>query len=189
MVNIIPVLFLIALIAFVSSFLIWIVVSLLKKYKLSNVFNLIVIISGIVFLISCIAIPISMEIESTPLLEPEITTEEKEFFHIFKTENTDVDLGMFSLIILGEIDGKLTSTNDFIVFYRSSENEITEERIESENSKFIIVENAEDEKIVIENHTYYEQQNYYSPPKIEEDYVETHYKLYVTEKTFKEIFE
>lgn len=182
-------LFLISIITFAISFLTWIIVSLLKKSKLSSIFNRIAIISGIVALISPILIIISMEIETTPLPTPEITTIEKDFYYISKTENADIDLGMFSLIIFGEIDGKLTSTNDLTIFYRSAENEITEECIESGNSKFIIVENTDDEKIVIETHTYYEQQNYYSTPRVEEDYVETHYKLYVTEETFKEIFE
>lgn len=182
-------LFVFAVICFIGSLLVELVFAILKKLKAVNVLKIIAFVCAIVIFGSLIATLIAIEFETISISTPKISTVEKEFFYISKMENTDVDLGMFSLIIFGEIDGKLTSTNDFIVFYRSPENELIEERIEGENSKFIIVENAEDEKIVIENHTYYEQQNYYSPPKIEEDYVETHYKLYVTEKTFKEIFE
>lgn len=182
-------LFIFAVICFIGSLLVELVFAILKKRKVTNVFKTIAAVFAIVIFISIIAILIAIEVETTPLPEPEITTIEKEFYYISKTENIDVDLGMFSLIIFGEIDGTLTSNDEFIVFYRSEENEITDERIESEKLKFIIVENTEDEKIVIETHTYYEQKNYYSTPKVEVDYTENHYKLYVTEKTFKEIFE
>ena len=185
MTNILIVLWVISLIVFIPSFVILLIGVLLKNTKLFMVSSNIMLGSIIAFIVFFLGSIFSMKLETTQLPEPEISTIEKEFFYISKTENTDIDLRK-SLV---GFDGELISNNDFNVFYRSEENEITEERIEHENLKFIIVENAEDEKIVIETHTYYEQQNYYSPPKIEEDRVETHYKLYVTEKTFNEIFE
>lgn len=187
--DIIITLALISLMIFSLMFIIMIILALLKKYKFCDVSFRILFVNAIIsLLLLSVALPISLYIETERISTPEITVEEKEFFYISKTGDTDVDLGMFSLIIFGEIDGTLTFNNDFLVFYRTEGNEISEERIEAENLKFIIVENAEDEKIVTETHTYYEQLNYRTPPEVEVDYFETHYKLYVTEKTFKEIF-
>ena len=167
--NIIIILAFISLMIFALTFIFLIIMAILNKFNFFNVVFCILSVSGIVsLLLLSIALPTSMAIETEHIPTPEITVEEKEFFYISKTGDTD---------------------NDFLLFYRTEGNEISEERIEAENLKFIIVENAEDEKIVTETHTYYEQLNYRTPPEVEVDYFETHYKLYVTEKTFKEIFE